>query len=139
MDLANLDLRIGTPERLAAQDALEAHLIAQRIDSAEYEQRVQSCQQARSQAELLRIFADLPAPHPELPAVPGPSTRVDEADDDVPPLAAAILLALLLGLPVAVILGFVYGAWWTLAVPVAVSVVLAFTADVLSRVRRDDR
>jgi hypothetical protein len=31
-----------------------------------------------------------------------------------------------LGLPVAVVLGFAYGIWWTLAVPVAATVGMAY-------------
>jgi hypothetical protein len=120
------------PEREAARQALEAHLSDDRIDSAEYEQRWAACQEARSQAQLLRTFADLPAPHPELPTLPTPST---DSDEDMPPLAIAICVALLLGLPVAVVLGFVYGAWWTLAVPVALSVGMLYTEHLLNRAR----
>ncbi|GIJ23996.1 hypothetical protein Vlu01_46200 [Micromonospora lutea] len=53
----------------------------------------------------------------------------------MPPLAVAVCLALLLGLPVTVVLGFVYGAWWSLAVPVALSVALVYTEHLLRRVR----
>lgn len=132
LDASRSDLRIGMPERDAAREALEAHLAAERIDSTEYEQRWAACREARSQAELLRTFADLPAPHPELPSLPGPSTNTDE---DIPPLAVAICVALLLGLPVTVVLGFVYGAWWTLAVPVTLSVAMLYTEYLLTRAR----
>lgn len=126
------DLRIGTPEREAAREVLDEHLAAERLDHAEYEQRWAACQTARTQADLLQVFVDLPAPHPDLPRSPGPSA---DADEDMPPLGAAICLALLLGLPVTVVLGFVYGAWWSLAVPVALSVALVYTEHLLSRVR----
>jgi hypothetical protein len=82
-----------------------------------------TCQEARTQAELPQTFADLPAPHPSLPGLPGPSADID---DDIPPLAMSICAALLLGMPVAVVLGFVYGAWWTLAVPVTLSVAMLY-------------
>jgi DUF1707 SHOCT-like domain len=130
LDACRADLRIGMPERETARQALEAHRAADRIDSTEFEQRWTSCRQARSQAELLRTFADLPAPHPELPSVPG---RALNLDDNIPPLAIAICVALLLGLPVAVVLGFVYGAWWTLAVPVTLSVAMLYTEHLLTR------
>ncbi|MCM0673848.1 DUF1707 domain-containing protein [Micromonospora phytophila] len=129
------DLRIGAPEREAAREALEEHLDAERLEPAEYEQRWAACQAARTQAELLRAFCDLPAPHPELPGSPGPST---DADEDVPPLVGAVCLALLLGLPVAVVLGFVYGAWWGLAVPVALSVALVYIEHLRTRPGADD-
>jgi hypothetical protein len=46
----------------------------------------------------------------------------DGADDETPPpsfLAGCLMLAL--GLPVAVVLGFAYGIWWVLVVPVVVT------------------
>jgi hypothetical protein len=132
LDESAVDLRIGTPERDAAREALDEHLAAERLDHAEYEQRWAACQTARIQSELLQVFVDLPAPHPDLPRSPGPSA---DADEDMPPLAVAVCLALLLGLPVTVVLGFVYGAWWSLAVPVALSVALVYTEHLLNRGR----
>ncbi|MEV4656680.1 DUF1707 domain-containing protein [Micromonospora sp. NPDC049301] len=117
------EVRIGTPERRAAEVALEVHLSEKRLDSDEFERRTEACEQASNQGELLRVFADLPVPHPELPSSAVPST---ELDDDIPPLALAGCLALGLGLPVAIVLGWVYGTWWALAVPVAVTVAMAY-------------
>jgi hypothetical protein len=110
-------LRIGSPEREAAREALDTHLVDQRLDPREHERRVQACDLAVTQAELLRIFADLPAPHPELPSVPVAAPAREE-DEDMPPVAVAGCLLIGLGIPVAVVLGFVYGAWWTLGIPV---------------------
>lgn len=126
-------LRIGTPERQTAEDALEAHLVAKRLDSAEYSRRVEACQSARTWAELVRIFDDLPLPHPELPSATAPPTA-DEGDD-MPPAAVAGCLSLGLGLPVAVVLGLVYGTWWALAVPVAVTVVMGYVEQLRARPR----
>ncbi|MEU5790924.1 DUF1707 domain-containing protein [Micromonospora purpureochromogenes] len=117
------EVRIGTPERRAAEHALEVHLSDKRLDSAEFERRIAACEQASNRAELLRIFADLPAPYPELPSL---TVTPTESDEDVPPVAVAGCLALVLGLPVAVVLGWAYGAWWALAVPVAVTVAMAY-------------
>ncbi|MFI7574035.1 DUF1707 domain-containing protein [Micromonospora sp. NPDC049497] len=119
------DVRIGTPERRAAEDALEVHLSEKRLDPDEFERRVEACQHARNQAELSRIFADLPAPHPELPSSTVPPTEADQ-DIDIPAVAVAGCLTLGLGLPVAVVLGFAYGTWWALAVPVAVTVAMTY-------------
>lgn len=127
------ELKIGTPEREAARQALDEHHAADRLDDAEYEQRWATCQTAATQAELRQVFVDLPAPHPELPGPPGLSADTDE---DMPPLAAAVCLALLLGLPVTVVLGFVYGVWWSLAVPVALSVALVYVDHLVTRMRR---
>jgi hypothetical protein len=52
-----------------------------------------------------------------------------EKANEVPPMPMSFFagcLTLGLGLPVAVVLGFVYGMWWALAVPVAVTVVMAY-------------
>ncbi|MFF5173532.1 DUF1707 domain-containing protein [Micromonospora sp. NPDC000089] len=117
-------LRIGNPERQQAEDVLETHLAEQRLDSDEFDRRVAACQRATTQAELLQVFADLPAPHPRMP--PSTDDGGDADDADFPPVAVAGCLALGLGLPVAVVLGFVYGAWWALAVPVAVTVLGAY-------------
>lgn len=118
-------LRIGTPERQVAVEALEAHLIAKRLDSAEYERRVEGCELARTQAELLQIFHDLPAPRPQLPSTAAPSAEPED-DESMPPVAVAGCLTLGLGVPVAVVLGFVYGTWWALVVPVAVAVAMSY-------------
>jgi hypothetical protein len=118
------DPLIGTPERNSAQEALEAHLIEKRLDPGEYGRRVEAAQLARTQSELLRLFSDLPVPHPTLPA--GAEPPVEAEDDPPPAIFFAGCLTLALGLPVAVVLGFVYGTWWTLAVPVVVTVAMAY-------------
>ena len=118
------DTLIGAPERESAQEALDEHLIAQRIDPPEHERRVEAVQQARTRSELLLVFADLPVPHPELPPTAPPPAQPEE--DTPPPVFLAGCLLLALGLPVAVVLGFAYGTWWALAVPVAVTVAMAY-------------
>ncbi len=123
-----VDLRIGTPERESARDALEEHLIAKRLDAAEHERRLAAVDGAATRAELMMLFRDLPPPHPVEPA-PAAGSKPDE---DMPPLAWAGCLTLVLGIPVAVVLGFVYGVWWTLAVPVVVPVVMAYVEHLRS-------
>ncbi|WP_200216778.1 DUF1707 SHOCT-like domain-containing protein [Micromonospora coerulea] len=132
LDESRPDLRVGIPEREAARKALKAHLAAERLHSTEYDQRWADCREARTQAELLRIFADPPAPHPDLPNLPGPSA---DTDDDISPLAVSVGVALLVGLPVTVVLGFAYGAWWTLAVPVTVSVAMVYAEHLMAMTR----
>lgn len=118
------DRLIGTPERASAHQALEEHLVEKRFDPAEYERRLEATNLARTQSELLRVFADLPVPHPELPPAVAPPVVAD--DDEPPPVFFAGCLTLGLGLPVAVVLGFAYGIWWALAVPVAVTVAMTY-------------
>ena len=103
------DPLIGIPERNSAQEALEAHLIEKRLDPGEYGRRVEAAQLARTQSELLRIFSDLPVPHPTLP--PGAEPPVEAEDEPPPAIFFAGCLTLALGLPVAVVLGFVYGGF----------------------------
>ncbi|MEV4481454.1 DUF1707 domain-containing protein [Micromonospora coxensis] len=130
------EVRIGTPERRAAEAALEVHLSERRLDSDEFERRVAACEQASTQAELLRVFADLPAPHPAMPSAVVRPTEPE--DDDIPPVAVAGCLALGLGLPVAIVLGWVYGTWWALAVPVVATVVMAYVEHLRTTPRRPD-
>lgn len=125
------DLRIGTPERQLAIEALQEHLAAKRLDPTEYEERVAAADRAHSQAEVLRLFDDLPAPHPRLPSAAVPAAA--DADEDMPAVAVAGCLTLGLGLPVAVVAGIVYGAWWALAVPVAVTVLMTYAEHLRRR------
>jgi hypothetical protein len=124
------DIRVGDQERASAQAALAEHLAAGRIDVDEYAQRLDRCLSARTRRALLAVFEDLPQPRPDLP----PATTHATANDA---LDATLGLAMLLGIPTAVVLGFAYGAWWTLCVPVAVVVLVpAVQAIVSHRARR---
>jgi len=57
-------LRIGDAERDRAAGCLGEHLAAGRLDSEEYDQRLELALTARVGADLERLFSDLPAPHP---------------------------------------------------------------------------
>lgn len=118
---------IGTPEREAARRALDVHLADDRLTELEYQRRLGACQEARTRAELLQVFVDLPEPHPEL-------TDIDaDVEEDMPALAVAGCATIGLGMPVAIVLGIIYGAWWGLAVPVAVLVLLLIINAVIDR------
>jgi Domain of unknown function (DUF1707) len=131
------DPLVGTPERDSAQEALEEHLVAKRLDPSEYERRTEAAKLARTRSELLQLFADLPIPHPALPPTTPPPPGPEE--DTPPPIFVAGCLTLALGLPVAVVLGFAYGVWWTLAVPVVVTVVMAYAEHLrIARMQRRD-
>lgn len=118
---------IGTPEREAARRALDVHLADDRLDQIDYQRRLGACQEARTRAELLQVFADLPGPRPDLPDLDS------DTDEDMPALAVAGCATIGLGLPVAIVLGIIYGAWWGLAVPVAVVVLLTIVNWILDR------
>jgi hypothetical protein len=65
-------LRIGTAERTAAMKALDEHLDQGRLGVEEYADRSAVAANATVASELTALFADLPAPHPQLPGV-GPA------------------------------------------------------------------
>jgi len=135
---ARLALRVGTPELEAAEAALAAHVAAKRIDSAEYERRMELAKTTTTQGELLLVFADLPEPHPDLPglAPPLPLRRIGQPPDDIPVYGAACILAMLLGEPAAIVLAIIYDMWWLIAVPVAFCVLLVAGIGVVDRFRR---
>jgi hypothetical protein len=131
------DVRVGDQERASAQAALAEHLTAGRLDLGEFTQRVDRCLTARTRRELLALFDDLPQPLPHLPAttagaiMPGgsqplPTAAVEDVQTATTTfLASALGVTIMLGIPAAAVLGFAYGAWWTLWIPVAVAVLLA--------------
>jgi hypothetical protein len=56
------ELRIGRREREAAVRLLAAHLTEGRLETGEYEHRVETTLGARTRGDLRAIFADLPPP-----------------------------------------------------------------------------
>jgi len=56
-------LRIGFAERDAAVKELGDHYAAGRLELAEFEERMERANVARTQAELDALFTDLPRPH----------------------------------------------------------------------------
>lgn len=136
------DVRVGDRERESAQAALAEHLAAGRLDLDEYTERVDRCLAARTRRELLALFDDLPQPLPELveptASIPGGATPSPAADTkDVPTatnesLDAALGMAIVPGIPAAVVLGFAYDAWWTLAIPASASVLLMVAQAIIN-------
>lgn len=59
--------RIGAAERAAAQNALQEHLNAGRLQVNEYADRTAAASTAVTASELAVLFTDLPRPHPKLP------------------------------------------------------------------------
>ena len=55
------DVRIGTPEREAAQQQLNEHFSLGRLDVAEFEERSTLVSGARTRSDLDGVFHDLPA------------------------------------------------------------------------------
>lgn len=124
-------MRASTAERQQAVDALQEHREQQRLDSGEFDLRVARANEAKSRAELLALFEDLPEPRPRfdtavVPAEPAvteqPAVPVDEDGEVVSrPVSTvgkvAYALFPLAGV-VSVVLFFATGSWlWFLLVP----------------------
>src|SRR5919199_2601921 len=128
------NVRVGDRERESAQAALAEHLAAGRLDLDEFAHRVDQCLAARTRRDLLALFDDLPQPLPDLSAItagalvsdgtqPSPTSAVEGgATAATAPLAGALGLTIMLGIPITAVLGVAYGAWWTLWRPVAIAV-----------------
>jgi hypothetical protein len=115
-------IRLGDPERKAAKSALDVHREAGRLSSQEFEDRSLRAGQARLWSDLDPLFADLPEPRPQPPAMP-PSTAaadVDGSDGLIPDRWASTIVALSPFLALA--LFFTTRSWlWFLLIP-AISV-----------------
>ncbi|OLR91310.1 DUF1707 SHOCT-like domain-containing protein [Actinokineospora bangkokensis] len=119
-------LRIGTEDRERAVDALGAHLAAGRLDVDEYAARCTAANAARTRAELLAAFEDLPAPHPTFGApLPGPvpggavaqAPRRDPLIHETNPhrTRVVVITGLSVALAAVVTVVAVTGTWWALA------------------------
>ena len=126
------EIRVSSAERDDAIAALAVHRSSGRLAHDQYEERIQRASRAETRAELEALFDDLPAPHPDLSAAVSPrpkpvvnpewpggrtGTRASRVMD------AIGVLALLAGLPVAIVLTAAKGLWWTFLVVLGVGVV----------------
>jgi hypothetical protein len=64
-------LRISDAERESAVHALGEHYAAGRITREEYDERAERAWAARTAAEVMPLFTDLPSPHPYAPRSAG--------------------------------------------------------------------
>ena len=114
-------LRIGDADRQAAADALAAHFVEGRLDADEHAERLDRIWTARTHADLVPLFADLPAPARSAAAGAVPAGRV--APERRGPRALPIVMVLLV---LAVVL----------RAPVLLGVVALVMVFVLARRRR---
>ncbi|GAA3991832.1 DUF1707 domain-containing protein [Allokutzneria multivorans] len=125
-------LRVGDTEREAAVQALGKHFTAGRLDVDEYGERTAKVTTARTQGELLAVFADLPEPHPDLsglvPRAAVPAVVEDSGDElEVPNQSKAqrITAGVMAVSWVAVVpLFFLLGTWMVFLAPLALSLFL---------------
>jgi Domain of unknown function (DUF1707) len=126
------EIRVSSAERDEAVAALAVHRASGRLTHDEYEQRRTRAQEALARDELEALFDDLPAPHPNLsaavsprpPAVVNPEWPAGRTGTRASRVMDVIgVLSLLVGLPVAIVLTAVFGAWWTFLIVLGVGVV----------------
>jgi len=112
-------LRIGDAERERAATAIGEHYAAGRLDREEFDDRLTRAYAARTGADLAPLFADLPEPRPfGRPLDPLPDRRPRPRPAG-PPVAALLLVVLLIGLATAGALHghppfLLFGLWWLL-------------------------
>ena len=94
-------LRIGDAERDRAISTLSDHFAAGRLSREELDERVDQAMQARFDADLRPLFADLPRPEPTAAARPAPA---------YPPALAMALATLYCLIPLLLILGLIAAA-----------------------------
>jgi hypothetical protein len=121
--------RIGDSERDRATEYLREHLAQGRLDQIEFDERMTSALEARTQPELDSLFADLPAPRPgqELVAPEQPPKPAAAQLATQPTVSAGMIKAM--GLltaviwPVTLLLLFAIGwdKWYLIFIPIAVS------------------
>ncbi|WP_062999299.1 DUF1707 SHOCT-like domain-containing protein [Nocardia mikamii] len=80
-------VRVGTAEREQAAAALGDHFAAGRLELDEYDERVSRAYAAKTAADLIVLFSDLPRPQPAPPARPSREARRPR------PVFPALLLA----------------------------------------------
>ncbi|MEV0260314.1 DUF1707 domain-containing protein [Streptomyces sp. NPDC050617] len=134
-------VRASTRERDQAVEALTEHVVQGRLTDAEFENRSDSARAAASRDELLRLFDDLPQPHPVFDAAepglpvpaagqsPAPATRSGDGapatrpEGSAPARLSGAAAAAVYGMfpaagVIAVVLMVLTGAWyWLLIVP----------------------
>lgn len=99
-------IRIGDAERQSALTALGEHMTAGRLDIDEYGDRTAQVSAAKTRADLLALFADLPAPHPSFGAEPRPEPPHAAQPVPLPPSSVRVRLASV-SLPAAVAIAVV--------------------------------
>ena len=117
------EIRISAAEREAALTALAEHHTTGRLPLGEYEARARVAAEAFVRSDLEPLFADLPAPHPDL------SAAVAAGRTERPAFLARLVvlfrivaaLFFFVGLPVAVVLTVTNGWWWLIPVAVGMS------------------
>jgi Domain of unknown function (DUF1707) len=102
------NLRIGDHERDAAAESLSGHFAAGRLDQTEFEERLAAAYAAKTGAELVPLFADLPGAQQALQVRERDQDRVRRTYQPLPfhPVFALIALALVVSSVAAIAHGY---------------------------------
>jgi hypothetical protein len=139
----NADIRISNAERDEAISTLGEHLSTGRLELGEYEERCGQAVAARTVGDLAALFADLPAPHPDLSSATPPVQLIQRTgqlvrnptgggkkkDELVATPASNALeviagMAFIFGIPGAILLTILAGQWWVF-IPVGLVLIVA--------------
>lgn len=127
------NIRVGSAERESALEALSTHLTAERLDIVEYQQRTAAVTAARTRADLLEVFEDLPAPHPrwDTHLEPEPKTEPERSRllDNSPARLSRPIVLVLAGTMVAaaVLVAAITATWWALLPALLIIIVMFLT------------
>ncbi len=137
--------RIGDADRDQAVDYLREHLSQGRLDSLEFDERMSQALEAKTSAELVPLFADLPDPRPSTAVAPLPYEAPPWQRQSAPVAATAhvpshtvapvpkgwnsgLAIASSIAWPATILLiTFVLGwgqFWWLVFIPIVLSSVL---------------
>lgn len=123
-------IRISDTERESALTALGEHMGAGRLDIDEYGERSAKVSTAKTRAELLDLFTDLPEPHPTFAGATAPAAQQAAAPSSAPArtdasrmvamrTAAGVLPLVWLG--AIALIAAAHFAWFIILVPIALT------------------
>ena len=150
--MAPADIRVSNQERDEAVSTLGVHLSTGRLELSEYEERCGQAAVARTRGELEALFTDLPAPHPDLSSAMPPGQLIQRAGQLVSPqtrgrkvelvqspaskaLEVVAGMAILIGIPAAILLTVFLGQWWVFIPVGVVFFIAAGTSDAMKKPR----
>lgn len=113
--------RIGDAEREAAVEELTEHFVAGRLDQAEFDQRMDAAMRARTAADLVPLFADLPqrTDASSLPALEAAHAAADASGEAGAGVWPWLRLAQGLIWPVTILSAVFFGLNWGVAIGIA--------------------
>ena len=118
--------RIGDAERDQAAQFLQDHHAEGRLDPAEFDERLTAALQAKTQADLDRLFTDLPSPTPRSP---GKAVAAANPQPTAPPVpvskrvwgAVDIIVGAIWPITLIALFALNWHPWYLIFVPIIVS------------------